>query len=98
MYNQQVVGAAKDTTVLVEQLERKGIPSGQTYWGWLSAEDELWILAAQVELPVDAERHLTSERRAPPACFGPVSAPPRHGRSWSSMRLAAPGLLEAMKS
>jgi len=45
--NQQVVGAAKDTKVLVEQLKRKGILPGQTYWRWLSAEDELWILVAR---------------------------------------------------
>jgi hypothetical protein len=44
IYQQTVVGAAKNPERLVRQLERKGIPSGQTYWEYLSTKDELLIV------------------------------------------------------
>ena len=44
IYNLQVVGAAKDPRRLVKQLERKGIPPGDTYWQYLTDKDELLIL------------------------------------------------------
>ncbi len=44
VYNQQVVGAAKEPKQLVRQLERKGVPPGETYWGWLSSKEELLIV------------------------------------------------------
>jgi hypothetical protein len=46
VYNQQVVGAAKDSKRLVTQLERKGIPPGEAYRKRLSTKDELLILPA----------------------------------------------------
>ncbi len=46
VYNQQVVGVAKTSKQLAWELERKGIPSGQTYWEWLTDQDQLWILPA----------------------------------------------------
>jgi hypothetical protein len=48
VYNQEVVGAAKDPKQLVRQLKRRGIPPGETYWERLSTEEEVWILAVSV--------------------------------------------------
>ncbi len=44
IYRQKVVGAAKNPERLVRQLDRKGIPSSQTYWEYLSSSDELLIV------------------------------------------------------
>jgi hypothetical protein len=44
VYNQQVVGAAKDPEQVVKQLEHRGIPPGQAYCEWLSTRDDLLIL------------------------------------------------------
>jgi hypothetical protein len=44
VYNQQVVGAAKDPKRLVRQLQRKGIPPGQVFREYLTEEEVLLIL------------------------------------------------------
>jgi hypothetical protein len=46
VYNQEVVGAAKDVKRLVRQLERKGIRPGHTYREHLTEKEELLILPA----------------------------------------------------
>ena len=46
IYNQQVVGAAKDHKRLVRQLERKGIPAGRVFREYVTDKEELLILAA----------------------------------------------------
>lgn len=46
VYNQAVVGAAKDIKRLVRQLERKGIQPGRSYREYLTEKDELLILFA----------------------------------------------------
>jgi len=46
VYNQQVVGAAKDPRELVEQLERKGLDPGRVYRKWLSTSEDLLIVPA----------------------------------------------------
>ena len=46
VYNQDVVGAAKDIKRLVRQLERKGIRPGRAYTEYLTEKDELLILTA----------------------------------------------------
>jgi hypothetical protein len=44
VYDQQVVGAAKDMKRLVKELERKGIRPGRTYTEYLTDKGELLIL------------------------------------------------------
>ena len=44
VYNQEVVGSAKDIKRLVRQLERKGIQPGRTYREYLTEKEELLIL------------------------------------------------------
>jgi hypothetical protein len=44
VYNQQVVGVAKDPKRLVRQLERKGISSGQVFREYLTEQEDLLIL------------------------------------------------------
>ena len=44
IYNQQVVGAAKDLKRLIKQLERKGIPPSQVFREYLTEEADLLIL------------------------------------------------------
>jgi hypothetical protein len=44
IYNQQVVGAAKDPRRLVRQLERKGIPPGQVFRKYLTEQEDLLIV------------------------------------------------------
>lgn len=44
VYNQQVVGVAKDPKRLVRQLERKGIPSGQVFREYLTEQEDVLIL------------------------------------------------------
>ena len=46
IYNHQVVGAAKDLKGLIRQLERKGIPPASAYREYLTAKEELLILAS----------------------------------------------------
>jgi hypothetical protein len=45
VYRHQVVGAAKDPKRLRRQLERKSIPPGQAYWGYLTEQEDLLILS-----------------------------------------------------
>jgi hypothetical protein len=45
VYNRQVVGAAKDPKRLRRQLEQRGIPPSQTYWGYLTEKEESLILS-----------------------------------------------------
>ena len=44
IYNQQVVGAAKDLKRLIKQLERKGIPPSQVFREYLTDQADLLIL------------------------------------------------------
>lgn len=44
IYNQEVVGAAKDQRRLLRQLERKGIPAGRVFREYLTDKEELLIL------------------------------------------------------
>jgi hypothetical protein len=44
IYNQQVVGVAKDPKRLKSQLERKGIPASRVYREYLTKNEELFIL------------------------------------------------------
>jgi len=44
IYNQQLVGAAKDIKRLIRQLERKGIPPAQVYREYLTEKEDLLIL------------------------------------------------------
>lgn len=44
IYDQQVVGAAKDLKRLIKQVQRKGLSPGQVYRGHLSTKEELLIL------------------------------------------------------
>ena len=44
IYNKQVVGAAKDITRLVRQLEREGIPPGHVFREYLTEEEVDLIL------------------------------------------------------
>ena len=44
VYNQEVVGTAKDMKRLVQQLERKSIRPGRTYCEYLTEKEELLIL------------------------------------------------------
>jgi hypothetical protein len=46
IYNQQVVGVAKDAKRLKRQLERKGIPPGRVVREYLTQKEELLILSA----------------------------------------------------
>jgi hypothetical protein len=46
IYDQQVVGAAKDHKRLVRQLERKGISPGRVFRHYVTDKEELLILAA----------------------------------------------------
>lgn len=46
IYNQQVVGAAKDAKRLKRQLERKGIPASRVFREYLTKKEELLILAS----------------------------------------------------
>ena len=46
VYSHRVVGAAKDPKRLRRQLERKRIPPGQAYWGYLTEQEDLLILPA----------------------------------------------------
>jgi hypothetical protein len=46
VYNQEVVGTAKDIKRLVKQLERKGIQPGRTYREYVTDKEELLILLA----------------------------------------------------
>jgi hypothetical protein len=46
IYNQEVVGTAKDLERLIHQLEKKGLSPGQVYRGHLSTTEELLILSA----------------------------------------------------
>jgi len=46
IYNEQIVGAAKDLKRLILLLEKKGLSPGQVYRGHLSAKEELLILVA----------------------------------------------------
>jgi hypothetical protein len=46
VYDQQVVGAARDLKRLVKQLEGKGIRPGRTYTEYLTEKDEVLILPA----------------------------------------------------
>lgn len=45
IYDQQVVGAAKDHRRLVRQLERKSIPPGRVFRHYVTDKEELLILA-----------------------------------------------------
>jgi hypothetical protein len=45
IYNQQVVGAARDPKRLRRQLERQGIPPGDSFWEYLTDKEELLIVA-----------------------------------------------------
>jgi len=44
IYNQHVVGAAKDLKRLIQQLERKGIPPSQVFREYLTEQEDLLIL------------------------------------------------------
>jgi hypothetical protein len=44
IYNQQVVGVAKDAKRLKRQLERKGIKPSRVYREYLTQKEELFIL------------------------------------------------------
>lgn len=44
IYNQQVVGAAKDLKRLVAQLQREGIPQGRAFVEFVTAKEDLLIL------------------------------------------------------
>ena len=44
VYNQQVVGAAKDFKRLIRQIERKGIPRGRAFVEYTTERDDLLIL------------------------------------------------------
>jgi len=44
IYNQKVVGAAKDLERLIKQLERKGIPRGRAFVDYASEREDLLIL------------------------------------------------------
>lgn len=46
IYNQQVVGVAKDAKGLKKQLERKGIPPGRVFREYLTHKEELLILSS----------------------------------------------------
>lgn len=46
IYNQQVVGAAKDAKRLKTQLDRKGINAGRVFREYLTKKEELLILAS----------------------------------------------------
>jgi hypothetical protein len=48
IYDQQVVGAAKDHKRLVRQLARKGIPANHAFLEYLTDKEELLILSAPV--------------------------------------------------
>jgi hypothetical protein len=45
VYHQEVVASARDPRRLRKQLERKGIPPGETYWEHLVGADDILILA-----------------------------------------------------
>lgn len=44
VYHQEVVGAAADPKRLVKQLERKGIPPGRVFRGYVTDKEDLLIL------------------------------------------------------
>jgi hypothetical protein len=44
VYDQRVVGVARDPEALIRQLERQGIPPGQAFRQYLTERDELLIL------------------------------------------------------
>jgi hypothetical protein len=46
IYNQQVVGAAKDAKQLKRQLDRKGIKAGSVFRQYLTTKEELLILSS----------------------------------------------------
>ena len=46
VYNQQVVGTAKDINGLIRQLKRKRIPPGQTYREYLTEKEQNLILSS----------------------------------------------------
>lgn len=45
IYNQRVVGAARDPKRLRRQVERQGIPPGDSFWEYVTDQEELLILA-----------------------------------------------------
>ncbi len=46
VYQQEVVGAARDLKRLIAQLERKGIPPAQAYRAFLTEREETLILVS----------------------------------------------------